>query len=315
MFLPGQLVLHIDEYTKQKQENNTREAKEAQKWGLSVEELRAQEEMLSKRNTYEVREAKKWGMSVEEYRAQNEMISKHNTYEVREAKKWGMSVEELRAQEEMISKRNTYEVREAKKWGMSVEEYRAQKEMMSMGNEERDKIRVNLPDNQQHDEENLSIRGKPKDLFPPIRPGESVEQRLGVDEMQKQQMEYERIQKEHKRRHSEDYEMIEGGFRMNEVEDSFYVPPYSSISSQLQHHVISHSQHQDGNLDHISSGLAVGTLVQMTSRGGAPMTGVIKWVGIVPHYEGYVAGVELVSNINLICKIILPFCTGSQINF
>ena len=50
LFLPEQLVLHIDEYTKQKQEDNTYEVQEAKKWGLSVEEYRAQEEMLSKIN-------------------------------------------------------------------------------------------------------------------------------------------------------------------------------------------------------------------------------------------------------------------------
>ena len=50
VFLPEQLVLHIDEYTKQKQEDNTTEAKEAKKWGMSVEEYRAQMEMLSKGN-------------------------------------------------------------------------------------------------------------------------------------------------------------------------------------------------------------------------------------------------------------------------
>ena len=50
MYLPEQLVLHIDEYTKQKQENNTREVQEVQKWGLSVEEYRAQNKMLSKSN-------------------------------------------------------------------------------------------------------------------------------------------------------------------------------------------------------------------------------------------------------------------------
>ena len=46
VYLPEQLVLHIDEYTKQKQENNTTEVKE----GLSVEEYRAQMGLTSKGN-------------------------------------------------------------------------------------------------------------------------------------------------------------------------------------------------------------------------------------------------------------------------
>ena len=50
VYLPERLVLHIDEYTKQKQENNTTEVMEAKKWGLSVEEYRAQMELISKGN-------------------------------------------------------------------------------------------------------------------------------------------------------------------------------------------------------------------------------------------------------------------------
>ena len=50
VFLPEQLVLHIDDYTKQKQKDNTYEVREAKKWGMSVEEYRTQEEMLSKGN-------------------------------------------------------------------------------------------------------------------------------------------------------------------------------------------------------------------------------------------------------------------------
>ena len=132
MYLPEQLVLHIDEYTKQKQEDNTTEVKEAKKWNLSVEEYRAQKEILSKRN--------------------EERAKDHDNRPI-------------------------------------------------------------FPDNQQNDNEKLSVGGKPEDSFPPIRPGESVEQRLGVDELQKQQEAYERIQREHKRRHSENYEVIEGGFK------------------------------------------------------------------------------------------------------
>ena len=68
-------------------------------------------------------------------------------------------------------KDNTYEVREAQKWGLSVEEYRAQEEMLSKRNEEKNKDHNNRPiilDNQQHDEENLTVGGGPGDSFPPI---------------------------------------------------------------------------------------------------------------------------------------------------
>ena len=63
-----------------------------------------------------------------------------------------------------------------------------------------------------------------------------------------------------------------------------------------------HSQHQNGSLDQISSGLVIGSSVQGPRRSGDdirgedPIRGVLKWIGIVPNYEGYVAGVELVSN-------------------
>ena len=60
------------------------------------------------------------------------------------------------------------------------------------------------------------------------------------------------------------------------------------------------NSYEGQNIVEIPSGLAVGTMVQMTSRGGAPIGGVIKWIGIVPAYQGYVAGVELVSNTKII---------------
>ena len=50
IFLAEQVVLSVEEYTEQKKEDNTDERKEAKKWGLSVDELNLQEEMLSKGN-------------------------------------------------------------------------------------------------------------------------------------------------------------------------------------------------------------------------------------------------------------------------
>ena len=282
MFLPEQLVLHIDEYTKQKQENNT------------------------------------------------------------------------------------YEVQEAKKWTISIEEYRAQNEMMSKGNESRDKefnTRVNLPENQQINEENLAVGGKPDD---PMRLGESITQIVGEDNIREQQEEYKRIQRENKRRKSEDFEVIGGGLMMNHIEDTYvFVSPYSTISSQLQdnptsalnrpnegqqfslpsnphqsqnqapssqghiyaninnpdpgqhhspsvhHHDPSSSQQRSGDpgsssqrpvgdMDHALSRFTIGTMVQVRSQTGVPIHGMIQWIGTLPDHNGLYAGVELVSNRNFV---------------
>ncbi len=43
-------MLSVEEYAEQKEQDSTDERKEAKKWGLSVEELKLQEEMLSKGN-------------------------------------------------------------------------------------------------------------------------------------------------------------------------------------------------------------------------------------------------------------------------
>ena len=254
---------------------------------------------------------------------------------------------------------NTTEVKEAKKWGMSVEELRAQKEMMSKGNEERDKdhkTRVNFHDNQHNIEEKCTTGGKPEDLFPPMGPGDSVMQVLGEDTIRLQQEEYERFQREHKRRHSEDIEVIEGGFRMNQVEDSYVdISPYPAISSQSpdnrpnegqqfslpsnphqsqnpspssQGHIYaninnpdpvhrhspsvnhrdsyssqqhsgdpgSSSQHPVGGMDHALSRFTIGTMVQVRSQTGVPIHGIIQWIGTLPDHNGVYGGVELVSN-------------------
>ena len=43
-------MLSVEEYTEQKKQDNTDERIEAKKWGVSVDELKLQEEMLSKGN-------------------------------------------------------------------------------------------------------------------------------------------------------------------------------------------------------------------------------------------------------------------------
>ena len=258
---------------------------------------------------------------------------------------------------------NTTEVKEAKKWDLSVEEYRAQKEMLSKGNEGRDKdhkTRVDFPDNQHNIEEKCTTGGKPEDSFPAMGPGDSVTQVLGEDTIRLQREEYERVQREHKRRYSEDIEVIEGGFRMNEVEDSYVdISPYPAISSQspdnrhnegqqfslpskphqsqnpspssqghiyaninnpdpgkrhspsVHHHDPSSSQQRSGDpgsssqrpvgdMDHALSRFTIGTMVQVRSQTGVPIPGIIQWIGTLPDHNGVYGGVELVSNRNVV---------------
>ena len=46
LFLPEALVLSTEEYGKQKREDDSHEAQEARKWGMSVEEYRKQKDMI-----------------------------------------------------------------------------------------------------------------------------------------------------------------------------------------------------------------------------------------------------------------------------
>ena len=50
IFLAEQVVLSEEEYSKQKEQDNTEEIQEAKKWGLSIEEFKRQEELLSRGN-------------------------------------------------------------------------------------------------------------------------------------------------------------------------------------------------------------------------------------------------------------------------
>ena len=47
IFLPEALVVHTEQYDKQKREDDSHEVQEARKWGLSVEEYRKQKEGLN----------------------------------------------------------------------------------------------------------------------------------------------------------------------------------------------------------------------------------------------------------------------------
>ena len=180
VYLPEQLVLHIDEYTKQKQEDNIREAKEAQKWGLSVEEYRLQNELLEK------------------------VKRDHDA--------------------------------QLKKDIPGIGDDRAQIEMIPNGKQERDKKndlihKVNLPDNQKHDEENLSVE---------ILRGNNVRE---------QQEEYERIQREHKTRLLlKDYDVIEGGAWMKSTHNE------DPTKKARSHNVYDRSKHRVEDYDVIEGG-------------------------------------------------------------
>ena len=46
------------------------------------------------------------------------------------------------------------------------------------------------------------------------------------------------------------------------------------------------------------SNFTLGTLVQIESHEGRPLYGTIRWMGALPGYNGYYAGVEMVSSLS-----------------
>ena len=52
------------------------------------------------------------------------------------------------------------------------------------------------------------------------------------------------------------------------------------------------------------SSFTLGTLVQIESHEGKPLYGTIRWIGALPGYDGYYAGVELVSSLFTVLTII-----------
>ncbi len=58
LFLPEALVLHADGYAKNKQEENTFEAREAKKWTLTVDEYREQKHIMKKAEDEKQKELK-----------------------------------------------------------------------------------------------------------------------------------------------------------------------------------------------------------------------------------------------------------------
>ena len=74
------MVLHDDEYALQQQKENELETKLAKEYCLSVEEYRAQKDLLDEEYTKQQQQiqeeiiAKDYGLSLEEYRAQKEML-------------------------------------------------------------------------------------------------------------------------------------------------------------------------------------------------------------------------------------------------
>ncbi len=57
LFLPEPLVLHVEQYAKQKQEEGTFDAKEAKKWGMSLDEYREQMQKIAETETKKRKES------------------------------------------------------------------------------------------------------------------------------------------------------------------------------------------------------------------------------------------------------------------
>ena len=77
LYLPEALVLHTEEYDKQKEEENTFEALEAKKWGISVDEYREQKDMMEKAKTDQIE--KKFDRTLKRQHTRNE--EDENAYE------------------------------------------------------------------------------------------------------------------------------------------------------------------------------------------------------------------------------------------
>ena len=69
-------------------------------------------------------------------------------------------------------------------------------------------------------------------------------------------------------------------------------PPYTSLSSQTI--LSSDPSPQD------PSQFAIGSMVYIPTQHGDPLRGVVMWIGTLPDFPGVIAGVELVSHIALI---------------
>ena len=274
VYLPEQMVLHVNEYELQQQKQNEYETKLAKEYGLSVEEYRAQKDLLHEANkTINTDHDKRIGHDKNLDRIPPDPpLADQNEEGITAATRVPVGGD-CRQMEESV-----YLI----KSGQPVNPNRVELERQALKEykEQRD------PTIQHKSKESLVTGGdhrKIKDSVYLLQTGQPFSDER-IEWERKCLNKFKGEQREHQH---EDFQVIEAQVEQTEVEGSYI---------KVSHHIFS---------QHLGNGASVGSRGYLDTQRGDPIHGVVKWIGTLPGLPGLIAGVELVSHIALIHQMLI----------
>ena len=292
------MVLKADEYAKQKHENNTLEAQEAKKWGMSVDEYREQMEMMRKAKDGKQKELDgraNQNPKPEEQQTRNEEGGAAGTGDY------------MYLQDDPLPLLGPDEsVRQA----FPKERIKQEREELEKMKIERDFKRQHSKDQEHYQViEGVNVR-EIENGFVRLTTHNGVSSQYSADQ---QPSAADRRREEHpasttspSKGRKRDGTSHPPHYHPNEGPPN-YPPQYDHGNNRYQP-----GAHQPQELSLYPSGgdpaqpaapsdpsnFTLGTLVQIESHEGKPLYGTIRWMGALPGYDGCYAGVELVSSLS-----------------
>ena len=237
LFLPEPLVLHAEQYAKQKQVEGTFEAQEAKKWEMSLDEYREQMQIVAE--TKRKKESQIRG---------NDQQEKTSAAGVGALDDPVYRMQHQQRQEDLERQRRACELENTPE-DDNFEVIEILKTNVTEGNY------VNVSSfSQPHVGQN-----RPREQLPSSLPSPHTADHN--DTSSPNQNRFHRLQNDQHYHHQQEYSLTHGNSASHDV-----------------------------------SQLTKGTLVKVQEFNGHQcLTGIIQWIGTLPHHEGIYAGVELVS--------------------
>ena len=311
LFLPEPLVLHAEQYAKQKQEESTFEAQEAKKWGMSLDEYNEQMQKIAETESKKESQIK-GNNQQEETNAAG--VGAHALDDPVYRMQHQQRQEDLERQRKTRELENTpeddnFEVIESLKTNVTKENYvnvSSFSQSHAGQNRPREQQPSSLPSPRTADHNNTSSpnhncfhrshndqhSGYPprQDQYNPNNhypPANQHHDQYGNQHMGYQQQDhptYDQHRTPPPPSHRSDYH------DRQQFDDGSNPVPFGQ---QLQEYSLTHSGSSASA--HDPSQFTKGTLVKVQAFNGQCLTGTIQWIGTLLHHEGLYAGVELVS--------------------
>ena len=282
IYLPEQLVVHAKDYTQQQQIDNQQEVKIAKDYGLSVEEYRAQREILDKANrARDVEHEKRRDNMVPDPEIRDEYENEEQSVAGIGAKGGGQHPREMEKSVYLVQTGQPVDPERIEQERQALEEFqRAQHEDFQVIEEGRleekeveNFVETSYYNSSQHSGNRASADKRQTSQEPSSTP---VYQNLSNVTSGKTNL------------------------SPNIAAKFSYIPETEQNAAPGPSQKSSYSNLPSQPPIQDPSQFAIGSMVYLETQRGDPLRGIIMWIGTLPEFPGVLAGVELVSHIALI---------------